>query len=363
MVNVGGVERKQASERQDAFSGVGEVRPGLDIDAAALDRWMAAHVPGHRGPVSVAQFRGGQSNPTYRIDTPAGRYVLRRKPPGAILKGAHAIEREARIQSALGPTGFPVARIHGLEQDEGVLGTPFYLMDMVEGRIFWDAGLPGLAADARGAIHRAMFETLARLHAIDPAAIGLSDYGSAGNYFARQIARWTRQYMEDEAAGRDPHMDALAAWLPGHAPSGDEAAIAHGDFRIDNLIFHPAEPRVVAVLDWELSTLGHPLADLGYALLMYRMPQSLGGLAGLDPAAAGIPTQDEAVALYARASGRGAMPDTGFFIAFALFRLAAILHGIRGRVARGNAASAHARAMADRFPALARMGAEAAGIA
>jgi aminoglycoside phosphotransferase (APT) family kinase protein len=299
----------------------------------------------------VEQFKGGQSNPTYKLTTPSGAYVLRRKPPGELLKGAHAVDREARVLTALGGTGFPVPKVHGLCEDVSVIGTPFYVMDMVEGRIFWDATFPDVRREDRPAYFDAMNETIARLHLVDYAAIGLGDYGKAGNYFERQIGRWSRQYLEDIDAGRDPNMDRLIEWLPGHIPPGDEASIVHGDFRVDNMIFHPTEPKVIAVLDWELSTIGHPLADFAYHSMMYHMPPTIvAGLSGADIAGLNIPTEEAYVAAYCRRTGRADIPNYPFYVAFNFFRLAAILHGIKGRVVRGTAASAHAQDRAKIFP-------------
>ena len=329
-------------------SGTSAVRETHRFDVAALDRWMAAHVDGYAGPLQVEQFKGGQSNPTYKLSTPAAAYVLRRKPPGALLPGAHAVDREYRVISALGSQGFPVARAFGLCPDPSVIGTEFYVMEFVAGRIFWEPSLPEVPAAERAACFDAMNDTIARLHAIDPVTAGLADYGKPGDYFARQIGRWSRQYLGDEAAGRVPAMDRLVDWLPAHVPadSGDEARVIHGDFRCDNMIFHPTEPRVLAVLDWELSTLGHPLADFAYHLMMYRMPAELGtGLAGLDLTALGIPSEQDYVAAYCRRTGRAGIPHLDFYVAFNLFRLAAIIHGIKGRLSRGTASSAHAGKM------------------
>lgn len=334
-------------------SGTTAVRARHRFDEAALARWMAAHVEGYAGPLAIEEFKGGQSNPTYKLTTPGRSYVLRRKPPGALLKGAHAVEREARVLAALHAAGFPVARVYGLCIDDAVIGSWFYVMEMVEGRIFWDAALPEVAAPDRPAYFDAMNATIARLHGIDPDAVGLGDYGRPGNYFARQIARWSRQYLEDADAGRDPGLDRLVAWLPDHIPAGDESGIVHGDFRCDNLIFHPREPRVIAVLDWELSTLGHPLADFAYHAIMYRMPPDIvAGLAGADLARLNIPSEADYVAAYCRRTGRTGIDDYEFYVAFNFFRLAAIFHGIKGRVARGTAASAHARDRAESLPRL-----------
>jgi len=345
---------------QDANAGTSAVRDAYRFDEGALDRWMRAHVADYAGPLSVEQFKGGQSNPTYKLLTPGRSYVLRRKPPGAILKGAHAVEREARVLTALGDTGYPVAKVHGLCTDDSVLGSWFYVMEMVEGRIFWDATFPGVARDERPAYFDAMNAAIARLHSVDPASIGLDDYGRPGNYFARQIGRWTRQYQEDADAGRNDDMDALVAWLPDNIPDGDETRIVHGDFRCDNMIFHPTEPRVLAVLDWELSTLGHPLADFAYHAMMYQMPPHIvAGLGGADLAALNIPSEADYVAAYCRRTGRADIPNWGFYVAFNYFRLAAIFHGIKGRVARGTAASAHARERAASFPTLAALARQA----
>jgi aminoglycoside phosphotransferase (APT) family kinase protein len=343
-----------------ANAGTTGVREGFRFDEAALTRWMQTNVTGFAGPLSVEQFKGGQSNPTYRLDTPRAAYVLRRKPPGQLLPGAHAVDREARILSALGPTGFPVAHVCGLCTDDTVIGSWFYVMDMVEGRIFWDASFPDVERGQRAAYFDAMNAAMAQLHAIDYTAIGLADYGKPGNYFARQISRWSRQYLEDTDAGRDPGMDRLIAWLPDHVPPDDETAIVHGDFRCDNMIFHPTEPKILAVLDWELSTLGHPLADFAYHAMMYRMPPSVvAGLGGADVASLGIPTEAEYVKAYARRVGRPDIPGYDFCIAFNFFRLAAIFHGIKGRVIRGTAASAHARERAESLPVLIQLGCEA----
>jgi len=340
--------------------GTTAVREGHQFDEAALVRWMASHVEGFAGPVTVTQFKGGQSNPTYRWSTPGRDYVMRRKPPGQLLKGAHAIEREAQVLTALGGIGFPVPHIFGLCTDDAVIGSWFYVMDMVEGRIFWDATLPEVSREERPAYFDAMNETIARLHMADYQAIGLGDYGKPGNYFARQISRWSRQYLEDVEAGRDANMDRLVEWLPGAIPPGDDIAIVHGDFRCDNMIFHPSEPRVVAVLDWELSTLGHPLADFAYHALMYHMPPNIvAGLIGADLNALNIPSEQAYIAAYCRRTGREQIPNWPFYIAFNFFRLAAIFHGIKGRVIRGTAASAHARERAENFPVLAELASKA----
>lgn len=344
-------------DRSQANSGTREVRDASRFDEAALARWMEIHVEGFAGPLTVDQFKGGQSNPTYRLRTPTAAYVLRRKPPGKLLPGAHAVEREYRVVTALARAGYPVARTHGLCEDAGVVGTPFYVMDLVEGRIFWEAHLPEVSREARAAHFDAMNAGIAALHVIDPEAIGLGDYGKAGDYFARQIGRWSRQYLGDQAAGRNPDMDRLVEWLPANAPATEgETRIIHGDYRCDNMIFHASEPRIQAVLDWELSTLGDPLADFAYHLMMYRMPAGItAGLLGRDLAAEGIPEEDAYVAAYCRRTGRAGIANLDFLIAFNMFRLAAIVHGIKGRVARGTAASAHAAAMATHLEPLAAL--------
>jgi aminoglycoside phosphotransferase (APT) family kinase protein len=326
------------------------VREQHRVDEAALTRWMTANVAGFEGPLLVDQFKGGQSNPTYRLRTSQRSYVLRKKPLGVLLKGAHAVEREARVMAALGTLDFPVPNILGLCTDDSVLGSWFFVMDMVEGRIFWDAGFTDVPQPQRANYVDAMNVTLAKLHCISPESIGLADYGRSGGYVSRQISRWSQQYLDDDLAGRHPAMEKLVAWLPAHIPPGDETAITHGDFRADNMIFHPTEPRVLAVLDWELSTLGHPLADFAYNAMMYRMPPNiLGGIAGIDLKVQGLPDEAAYVAAYCRRTGRSGMPDLDFYIAFNMFRFAAILHGIRGRVKRGTATSADAQAMGERY--------------
>ncbi|MDR7104131.1 phosphotransferase, partial [Croceicoccus sp. BE223] len=328
----------------EANSGTTPVRTGYEIDVARLTAWMEANVTGFAGPLAIEQFRGGQSNPTYKLVTPAAKYVLRRKPPGDLLKGAHAVEREAQVMTGLGKAGFPVPHVHGICTDDDVIGTWFYVMDMVEGRIFWDATFPDVPREDRPAYFDAMNATLAALHQVDYAAVGLGDYGKPGNYFARQIGRWSKQYLADEEAGRNADMDRLVAWLPENIPAGDETSVVHGDFRCDNMIFHPTEPRVVAVLDWELSTLGHPLADFAYHAMMYRMPPDIvAGLDGADLAALNIPSEEDYVAAYCARMGRDSIPNWDFYIAFQFFRLAAIFHGIKGRVIRGTAANAQAQ--------------------
>jgi aminoglycoside phosphotransferase (APT) family kinase protein len=344
-------------DRTQANTGTRDVAERLRFDEAALARWLQGHVGDFRGPLTVSQFKGGQSNPTYRLDTPTRSYVLRRKPPGKLLPGAHAVEREYRVISALGSAGFPVPRIHGLCDDENVIGTPFYVMDLVEGRIIWEAQFPNLSREERAAHFDAMNATIARLHSFDPAELGLADFGKAAGFIERQVARWSEQYLADTDAGRLPAMDKLVDWLEKNLPpDSGEARIAHGDFRCDNMIFAPAEPAVIAVLDWELSTLGDPAADFTYHLLMYRMPAELfSGLAGMDLGALGIPSEDEYIAAYCRRTGRTGLPNVDYLVVFCLFRLAAIIHGIKGRLVRGNASSAHAAQMVERLEPLAEL--------
>jgi len=341
---------------EDENSGTTPVRTGFAFDEASLARWMADHVPGFEGPLTVEQFKGGQSNPTYKLVTPGRAYVLRRKPPGQLLKGAHAVEREAKVLTGLEKAGFPVAHVHALCTDDDVIGTWFYIMDMVDGRVFWDATLPDIAAADRPAYFDAINASMAALHQVDYEAVGLGDYGRPGNYFERQIGRWSKQYAEDIEAGRDPDMDRVIDWLQANIPPGDETAIVHGDFRIDNMIFHPTEPRVLAVLDWELSTLGHPLADFAYNAMMYHMPPHIvAGLAGADLKALNIPDEESYIAAYCARTGRGSIPNYRFYTAFNFFRMAAIFHGIKGRVIRGTASSAQAAERAKMFPELARI--------
>ncbi len=344
-------------DRTHANTGTRPVSEKLRFDEAALEGWMSDQVAGFRGPIAVSQFKGGQSNPTYRIDSPSGAYVLRRKPPGKLLPGAHAVEREFRVLAALGEQGFPVARVHGLCEDESVIGTPFYVMDMVDGRIFWEAQLPGLSAQERAQAFDSMNATIARLHDFDPAAIGLGDYGKPTGFVERQVARWSKQYLGDVEAGRIAAMDRLVEWLGKHLPpDSGQSSVVHGDFRCDNMIFDAKAPAVRAVLDWELSTLGDPAADFTYHLLMYRMPHDLfAGLGGIDIEPLGIPSEDAYVAAYCRRTGRDHLPNKDYLIVFCLFRLAAIIHGIKGRIVRGTASSAHAAQMVERLEPLAEL--------
>lgn len=318
----------------------------IDFDLDALGAYLERHVPGLQRPLQVARFSGGQSNPTYRVTDARGeRYVLRKKPAGQLLASAHAVDREYRVMKALAGTGVPVARMHCLCEDAAVIGTPFYLMEFVDGRIFWDPALPELAAPQRAAAYEDMNRVIAALHAVDPAAVGLADFGRPGNFIQRQLDRWTRQYRASETE-HVPAMEALIEWLPRHVPAAGAAAICHGDFRLDNLIFHPTEPRVLAVLDWELSTLGDPLADFAYHALPWRLTaEQFRGMAGKDLAALAIPDERSYLLRYCERTGRRIdAAQWEFYVAFSLFRLAAILQGILKRALDGTASSAEARA-------------------
>jgi aminoglycoside phosphotransferase (APT) family kinase protein len=327
------------SDLQDAFSGTKPVADALKFDQAGLERWLAENVADYAGPLTVTQFKGGQSNPTYKLETPGRTYVLRRKPPGNLLPSAHAVDREHRVMKALGETGFPVPAMRGLCEDDSVIGTAFYVMDFVEGRIFWDPYLSDLPTEERGAIYDASNATLARLHSVDPGAVGLGDYGKPGNYFQRQIGRWTKQYKAAETQPI-PAMDQLIEWLPANAPEQERVSIVHGDYRLDNMIFHPTEPRVIAVLDWELSTLGDPLADFTYQLMQWRTPKEIrSGFLGVDLASMGIPTEDEYVRAYCERTGRDGLDRLEFYFAYNIFRLAGIAQGVYARALAGNASN------------------------
>ena len=332
----------------DEMIGTKPVSVRQQFDVAALAAFMDAHVPGYPGGVPVVeQFKGGQSNPTFRLTIKGQRYVLRTKPgPAAkLLPSAHAIDREYNVMSALHGAGFPVPRQYALCLDESIIGRAFFVMECVEGRVLWDQSLPGMTPAERAAIYDEQNRVIALLHTLDYAAIGLADYGKPGNYFARQIERWTRQYQAS-ATEIIPEMDQLIAWLPQHIPPGADTSIVHGDFRLDNLIFHPTEPRILAVLDWELSTLGHPLADFSYHCMGWHIaPGRFRGIAELDLAALGIPSQDDYIAAYCSRTGKTIrLEDFNFYLAYNLFRLAGIMQGIMKRYVDGTAASAQALA-------------------
>jgi aminoglycoside phosphotransferase (APT) family kinase protein len=327
---------------EEEFTGTKPVEERHRLDEASLAAWLAKNVEGYKGPLTISQFKGGQSNPTYRLDTPARSYVLRRKPFGKLLPSAHAVDREFRVISALHRAGFPVAQPYALCADENVIGAMFYVMACVDGRVMWSGALPDASKEERGAIYRAQIETLAQLHQYDPAAIGLSDYGKPGNYFARQAERWSKQYRASETQDI-PEMNRLIEWLPQTVPAQERISVVHGDYRLDNLIFHPRETKIVAVLDWELSTLGDPLADFTYFLMNWSMPpEGRSGIAGLDWKKLGIPTVEEASAYYCKLTGRDGLPNLDWYLAYNLFRMSAILQGIMKRVVEGTAASAQA---------------------
>jgi aminoglycoside phosphotransferase (APT) family kinase protein len=305
-----------------------------------LEAWLRGHVEGFRGPVAAERFAGGQSNPTYRLNAASGNYVLRRKPPGPLLPSAHAVDREFRVMRALADTPVPVPRVYALCEDDAVIGSAFYVMEHLDGRIFWDQRLPDIASPAeRTAMFDSMNRVIADLHRVDYAAVGLGEFGRPGNYMARQIARWSRQYRASETE-TIAAMDRLIDWLPEHLPPESAPAIVHGDYRMDNLIFHKSEPRVIGVLDWELSTIGDPLADFAYHAMSWRVtPELFRGLDGIDFLGLGIPREDEYVATYCQRTGRGLLADWDFYIVYSLFRLAAIMQGIAKRAITGTAAS------------------------
>jgi aminoglycoside phosphotransferase (APT) family kinase protein len=332
-----------------------EVREQHRFDVDALARYLRAHVPGFEGALTVRQFRGGQSNPTYHLTAGGREYVLRRKPPGKLLPSAHAVDREYRVLTALGRTDVPVPRTYLLCEDDAVIGTAFYVMDCVHGRVFADPALLEVGLAERRAMYDSMNDVLARLHRVDPGPMGLGDFGRPGNYFSRQIHRWTQQYRASETERFDS-MERLIEWLPAHLPADDTTTLVHGDYRPGNIIMHPTEPRVVAVLDWELSTLGHPLGDLAYFCMPYRLGTEWDGFHGKDLKALGIPAEQDFVAAYCGRVGRAAIPDWDWYIVFAMFRLAAIAQGIMGRVIAGTANDPHARSRGERARPLADAG-------
>src|SRR5579863_5616626 len=338
-----------ATDRQSTFSGTKEVAERLRFDVGRLEAYLREHVKGFVGPLSVSQFKGGQSNPTYFLETPQRRYVLRRKPPGKLLPSAHAVDREFRVISALYSQGFPVAEPVVYCADETVIGTAFFVMSHVEGRVFWEPEMPSSNPTERAQVYDAMNATLAQLHNFDPAAIGLSDYGRGENYVARQIERWSKQYRASETE-KIEDMERLMAWLPANLPPPQSPRLVHGDYRLDNMIVAAKEPKILAVLDWELSTLGDPLADFSYHLMQWHMPPSdagTGSLVGQDLAALGIPSLEAYVDAYVRRTGLDPRAHLPVYFAYNFFRLAAILQGIVGRVRDGTATSAYAAAKAE----------------
>jgi aminoglycoside phosphotransferase (APT) family kinase protein len=337
-------------DRQATFSGTKDVASPVAFDVARLEAFLASRLPDFVGPLAVRQFKGGQSNPTYLLETPARRYVLRRKPPGKLLPSAHAVDREFRIISALHTQHFPVAAPVLYCEDAGVAGTPFYVMDHVEGRVIWEPLIPNAQPSERAAVYDAMNATLARLHGFDPAAIGLADFGRGESYVARQVERWSKQYRASQTEPIE-EMERLIAWLPLHLPPPAPVRLVHGDYRLDNIILSSSQPRILAVLDWELSTLGDPLADLAYHLMQWDMPPSetgagVGTLLGHDLARLGIPSRSDYVAAYVGRTGLDPRPHLPVYLAYNFFRLAAILQGIVGRVRDGTATSESAAAMA-----------------
>jgi aminoglycoside phosphotransferase (APT) family kinase protein len=333
----------------------------LDLDRLA--HYLEQHVAGFRGPLRATKFAGGQSNPTYLLDAQSGRYVLRRQPPGQLLKSAHAVDREFRVLSALADTPVPVARAWHLCEDRDVIGSLFYLMSYEAGRIFWNPALPDVDRDARRDYYTSIVQTLAALHEVDPQAVGLGDYGRAGNYFERQTGVWIKQYRAAETQRIDA-MEALIDWLPAHCPANtpdmQQVSLVHGDFRIDNLIFAGDTPRVRAILDWELSTLGNPLADLAYFCMCLRLPSQghISGLRGQDRAALGVPEEDEIVAQYCALRGLPPIDNWPFYLGFSFFRLASIAQGVKARALQGNASSAEAHRVGAMVEPLAKLAAE-----
>jgi aminoglycoside phosphotransferase (APT) family kinase protein len=344
-------------DRQQAFSGTKEAAPALRLDAARLEHYLAAQIAGFAGPLTIKQFKGGQSNPTYLLETTKRRYVLRRKPPGKLLPSAHAVDREYRVIRALHAQGFPVAEPRVYCADESVAGTAFYVMDFVDGRVFWEPQMPGSNAAERAAVYDSMNATIARLHGFDPAGIGLGDFGRGENYVARQVERWSKQYRTSETEKIDA-MERLIDWLPKHIPPGGPVRLVHGDYRLDNLIVAQNEPKIAAVLDWELSTLGDPLADFSYHLMAWHMPHSesaagTASLVGHDLKTLGVPPMSDYVDTYVARTGLDPRPHLPVYLAYNFFRIAAILQGIIGRVRDGTATSEFAPAKAEMIRPLA----------
>jgi len=336
--------RVQVARRGADYIGTMEVQEKHRFDEAKLERFMAGNVDGFTPPVKVEQFKGGQSNPTYRLTDGAGRrYVLRRKPPGKLLPSAHAVDREFRVIAALNKTDVPTPRAYALCEDDSVVGTAFYIMEYCDGRVLWDPLLPEVPKEGRLAIYKAKFSTLAKLHAVDYASLGLADFGRPGSYVARQISRWGKQYKASETETIEA-MDKLLDWLPAHLPQNDETVLVHGDYRLDNMIYHASEPRVLGIIDWEISTLGDPLAELSYLCMLWRTPMDWGGLHGHDLAAYGLPTEQEMVAYYCGLAKR-AVPAPAlweFYMAYNLFRVSCIRQGVYARSLDGTASNLRA---------------------
>jgi len=331
------------------------------LNLTLLDGWLRQHVPTFEGPLSAEKFAGGQSNPTFKLTAGENQYVLRRKPPGQLLASAHMVDREYRVISALQPTNVPVPATIALCEDDSVIGSMFYVMEYLDGRVFWDPALEELSREDRLACYEEMNRVLAALHSIDIDAVGLADYGKPGNYFDRQVARWTKQYRASETETL-PAMEKLIEWLPAHMPEDDgRVGLVHGDYRLDNLMWHPTEPKIIAVLDWELSTLGNPIADLAYQIMAWQLPRGAGinGMAGLDRESLGIPSDSDYIATYCAHTGREAIDNWDFYLAFCFFRLAAIVQGVKKRALDGNASNADAASQGDLVEPLVNMGVNA----
>ncbi len=338
------------------FSGTMAVQERHQFDIAALESYMQTHVEDFEGPLEVSQFKGGQSNPSYMLTTPAKRYVLRRKPPGKLLPSAHAVDREYKVISSLGKTDVPVPKTYCLCEDEAVIGTMFYIMDCVDGVVEWDPTLPHFTNQQRSITFDSMNAAMAALHQVDYKAVGLEDFGKPTDYLARQINRWSKQYKASETESI-PEMDKLMAWLPDNIPDGDETSVVHGDYRLDNTMLDQDSKKIIAILDWELSTLGHPIADFSYHCMTWRLdPELFRGLKGLDLKALGIPTEEDYVRAYCERTGRAGIDNWDFYMAYNMFRLSAIFQGIMGRVVDGTASSPHARDMGAKAKPLAVLG-------
>lgn len=340
-------ELAKASQAVDKFA----------FDKFALDRWMRRNVPDYCGPITVERFNGGQSNPTYQLLTSSRNYVLRRKPPGEILPGAHAIDREVWVQTSLSKSHVPVPQIYAFCDDATIIGSEFYVMEMLDGRIFWDAELPEIEISQRQYYFEEMIRILANLHSVPYADVGLVNFGKAGGYISRQITRWASQYANDaEEVGRDEDFEFVNGWLRDRLPAEEQSSLIHGDYRLDNVVFHSTRPEIIGVLDWELSTLGDPLADFAYHLMMYRLPPTIiAGLRDVDPGTLGIPTEAEYVQMYRRYTHRDVIEDLNYYIVFNMFRFFAIIHGIKGRAMRGNAASMRADRLIEFLPQLSKI--------
>jgi len=340
----------------------GPVREAHRIDEARLGAWMAENVDGYSGELQVCQFKGGQSNPTYWLADRDRQYALRKKPPGKLLPSAHAVDREYRVMRALSDTDVPSAKMYALCEDDSVIGTSFFVMEYVQGRIFWNVQLPDVEPTERRAIYEELARVLAAIHSVDLERVGLADYGRPDAYVARQVKRWTKQYLASQTSDIEA-MNTLIDWLPANIPDDEATALVHGDYRLDNIIFHPTEPRALAVIDWELSTLGHPLSDLAYTCMLYDvMLPKIGGLAGVDFENSGIPREEAFVARYCELVGRDGVPDLNYYKAFSIFRLAAIAQGVYKRSLDGNASSTEAAMFGAAVPHLAGIGCGLAGI-